>query len=632
MADLGPFRRIFRDTRDSLARELAEGNFRPLDIAIRRFQIAVMELQLRDSPNFVTSFVDDPRTRYSAPEMWRRHVLGKAEELVMPSKRDPEKFRQKMDDYLQRGHQMILRVHAAARYYTNHEVITIRENDAAKATITAIAHALQKSANFHQYDFDFLEVSVDAGVRRLLTSERLDLLIALRLATSVPGDVSVMPLPKPAQRPFFVAVIETAISFIPFVGTAVMAYEVSTGQDLFGYKLTDTERGIMAACVFLPMVSRIIKEDRALYSASRMERLYGGTEAQWSRSLAMSERIAAQDKGFIRLKTAQQTLASGGRLSQTAVAEVGDLLEKIAVAKADQAVPSVLSKRAVDAFDALVAHNPRFAELDANAIERIARLGSESKLQGQLLEELGYNRFALWLNDPAGKAALGLEHVAGRIEYIPGYLIRTPGARLKNMKPGQVTMIEGMDGLLVVREGGNQYRVVGVVQDKAGQMAARGLTQGNAGRLTADEMTEVRAYAEDLFRDAQDVAKKNGTPVNTSVDEIIKELTAVRGSGQFASDIERLSSVRFFFGGEEVTLLFQPKQTKFFAVVPSDVNPSKIPDPTRPGSSVDIFSEARKIGISNLEVIGFGVKQKELRDGAEVLAKALGLTKKKKKK
>jgi hypothetical protein len=410
-----------------------------------------------------------------------------------------------------------------------------------------------------------------------------------------------------------------------------MGYEVYAGHDLFGYKLTDTERGIMAACVFLPMVSRLVKEDRALYSASRMERLYGGTEAQWSRSLAMSERIAAQDGAYFKLKSAQKTLAGGGRLSQATAGEIGDLLEKIAIAKAEKAVPTVVSPRAVNAYETLVAHNPRWAELDPRTMERIAALGSESKIQGHLLEELGYNRFPVWLNDPAGKAALGLEHVVGRIEYIPGHLIRTPGGRLKNMKPGEFTRIEGMDGLLVVHQGENRYLVVGVVQDKAGEMAARGLTEGKVTTLTADEVKETRAYAEQLFRDAQDIARKNGTPLTTSVDKIFEELSKQRGPGQFASDIERLSEVRFFFGGEEVALTFRPQQTKFFAVVPSDVNPSRLADPRRPGNFLDVFADARKIGITNLEVIGFGVTQKELKSAAEVVAKALGLVKKKRK-
>ena len=172
-----------------------------------------------------------------------------------------------------------------------------------------------------------------------------------------------------------------------------------------------------------------------------------------------------------------------------------------------------------------------------------------------------------------------------------------------------------------------RYRVVAVFEAKSGEFAIRGLTLRRPDKLTVAERKELRAYAEQLYRDLQDIAKKNGTTVDTSVGQIIKELVEQKGPGQLRSDIERLSEVRVFFGGEEVKLHFRPNQTKFFGIVPSDVNPARIPDPKSPGQFVNIYDEVRDAGIQNFEVIGFGVTQKELRSAAAVLAKALGLKK-----
>jgi hypothetical protein len=305
---------------------------------------------------------------------------------------------------------------------------------------------------------------------------------------------------------------------------------------------------------------------------------------------------------------------------------MGDLLEQIGIAKAATNAPVVLSQRAVNAYNELVSQFPRWVELDANAIQRIADLRLQSKIKGQLLEELTGNRFALWLDDPAGKAALGLD-VAGKVELIPGHLIRARSVmqRMVKGKPVlQSTFTELTDGILVVPTGENEYQVVAVLEAKAGQWSARGLTVKKGEKLTHAERIELRAYAEELFKDAQDIAATTGQPVDTSVGQIMKELLDAPPhiGGQLRSDIERLSELEVYFGGVPVTLEFSPNKTKFFGILPADVNPSRIAV-NGPEGFINLFEEAKQAGIKNFEVIGFGVTSKELDEAARILAQML---------
>src|SRR5262249_60606179 len=114
-------------------------------------------------------------------------------------------------------------------------------------------------------------------------------------------------------------------------------------------------------------------------------------------------------------------------------------------------------------FMTLVSRNARWAEIDANAIERIARYGHQSGVQGQLFEEVLFNRITVWLRDPAGKAALGLTEFEGRLQFFPGHLIRDANGR-------QLT-----DGVIAIETGNREYFVVAVFEGKSGEYSASGM-------------------------------------------------------------------------------------------------------------------------------------------------------------
>jgi hypothetical protein len=397
-----------------------------------------------------------------------------------------------------------------------------------------------------------------------------------------------------------------AIGLIPIVGSAVAAYEAFSGKDLFGYRLSDEERGILAACVLLPFVARFVQEDRALYSASRMVQLHGGEEKVWAETMAVAERLSARPNAFARLGAAESAVLKGQALERKLATELSDLIKSIDLAKTNRGTPTMLSKRASDAFAKLVAHDARWLELDANAIERLSRMTSRSKIKGQLFEEMLENDVLRWLNDPAGKAALGLSGVEGRLEYIPGHLITDERG------------LQFTDGMLVHKLTADDWRVYVVFEAKSGEFAAEGLASRSESlkRMSRANKAELNAELDDAWRTLQERARRTGQPSTVTRKELLDELT--EEAGQIRSDIERLKQMPgAYVGGQKVNLQFSVKQSRMYGVVPADVDMR------------EIAKVIRESGITNFVALKSRIVQKDLRTAADVLADALGIAKKK---
>ena len=571
----------------------------------------VGELQLKNSPSFVLSFEEKGRRSGHPPAaLWFLYLMDKALETLDPKVRKPAEFRYKMTEYSDLTKEWLDESFEPTPIYTHYEVYMVHNSPETKAVREAIAYALQQYAADHRYDYDFLDVSAKEGLDRMLRFDRLDLMMAFRIASSVPGEVTRMSLPpkaRPPDRPAIVVAAEMAIGLIPIVGNAVAAYEAFTGRDLFGYRLSDEERGVLAACVLLPFVARFVQEDRALYSAARMVKLYGGEEKVWAETIAVSERLSATPNAFARLSAAQRVVLKGQVLERKFVTELSDLLKAIDLAKAGRGTPTVLSKRATDAFAKLVAHDARWLELDANQIERLSRMTSRSKIKGQLFEEMVENDILLWLNDPSGKAALGLAHVEGRLEYIPGHLITDERG------------LQFTDGMLVVKLTEDDWRVYVVLEAKSGEFAAQGLASRSESfkRMSKANKAELNAEVEDAWQMLQQHARRTGAPVTITRKDVFAELA--KGPGQIRTDIERLKQMpTALVGGREVRLQFSVKQSKMYGIVPSDVE-------TR-----ELAKVIRESGITNFVALKSRILQKDLQTAADVLADAFGIPKKKK--
>ena len=205
------------------------------------------------------------------------------------------------------------------------------------------------------------------------------------------------------------------------------------------------------------------------------------------------------------------------------------------------------------------------------------------------------------LREPMGAVALGVESGIKKLEFIPGHLIRDVSGR-------QIT-----DGIIAFRNNG-VLEIVSVFEAKAGRRAARELSfaSGSISSLSSSERAELRAYAKDVLREQRAAAEETGRPFNKTLHEIVREVAVFERGGQVRRDIERLSEnadgtlAQLRIGTDLIPVRLSPTRTKFFGVLPRDVNRSLIERELLDGGFI-------------FEIIGADINQRKLSSIAERL-------------
>ena len=607
---LADFRRARRATARSIASRLASGNPSPQDIAILRATLALMDYSLSRQGSALAM-----RRRIEGPTAfmtWQREMIALAtRRFVRPL--DWPAIRTRYDAYLREAQRWNERARRVRRYEDpyNGLVWIIRANAQELDAIDAMAAGLISWATLHMTDADFPSRPVRSGAVEFL-SGRHDLIAALRMAQRQPPDVEVMRVP--VRVPPFVEAVEFAIGLIPVVGSMVSAYEAYSGRNLFGYRLSPLERGVLGATVLLPIAGRLVRGGRALYTTERMVRLYGSDARTWSRVLAAGERASARGGALGTIRRAGTELQQTGSVSASLAGEMETLLAALALRSASS--PAAVPQRASRAFADLVRRFPALADLDPLAIERVlARGPNVSHMKGQLLEEMLEQRIVTWLRDPAGKAALGLDDVAGDLHFVPGDLVR-------DARNVQLT-----DGI-IFRVVNGAYEIVAIFECKAGSAAARELrlaSGGNAltvyrrGRLSAADEAELLAYARDILRDRQEQAAQAGITISDTIETVLGEISLSELGGQISRDMNRLAPNAVGSGSPAATTLRIAGETRqatlgrrvrFFGVVPGGFNTSGI---TR---------ELRRLGY-NFDIMPMPITARQINDAARRLVSAL---------
>lgn len=595
MGDLTPFKKEVRRQEEAVQKALASGTASASDIAVKRLTLAIMQEQLHDHPALVESYQVLAKPGHPGELAWTHDLQELAVEHLFPDVRDPVGFQRKIIEYADLADQLRRNVRTAAQYLSafSREVLIVRHNPATKQVIDDIAAELERYRERHEYDDDHLTRSARDGLADLLLRERQDLNVMLRIALDLGSDVTAISLAG-EERPAWIEAVEFAVGAIPIVGNVVAVYESASGVDLFGYPLSDVERGILAASVLLPVAGRVVKGGRALYTASRLSRLYGGDAFRWSYTLAMGERLSADAMGMLRMKAARAVVTQGGRLGKKEAADLAAVLKSLDIKVAAQAVPEAIDPLLVKAFADLVKKYPKFAVLDELSIGRIGtKIGYAPHAKGQLMEEFMEHRLRELLQSSHGKRALGLEHIKDPLEYIPGHLIRdSDGLQLT-------------DGILV-RRAGDTLEVVAVFEAKAGESAAGGLAYRYT-PLSEKDLAEMEGYARDVLRDLQERARLTGGKVTTTLEQIRKTIKKTEAGGQIRSDVERLSERQVFINGVETKISVSPQRTRWFGVVPKDVKGGALKQ------------AIKKAGIRNVDIIGLDVLQRELKDAINTL-------------
>lgn len=567
MSSTAAYRAAVRRERARLDGLLASGRSSPFEIAVCRVTVEMMAKLLAEAPGSVLAYdkIGPDRMGFSGAVRWLVESQRKAAEIVSPSYGTTDQWARKYEDYLD------LSLEILRWGQVRQEVIEDKENGlsylilGADPLVAKIMGTISKELTTWFGNLPQTKENLDRSAREGLAEmlhERPDLVALLRLAYQIPvlHETSTIPI----DRPSWVEAVELAVGLVPVVGSCVALYEVWAGEDLFGYKLGDLERGILAASVLLPTAGRLAKGGRALYTESRLVSLYGRDAAAWSRAVRAGERTTAQQQALRSLETAERELRTTRTVAGATAKEAAAALPAVvrggtAGAAVDQAIIDLLAslKKSVPLLDAL----------DAHALERVLAKGpNTSHLKGQLLEELVESRVVPWLSKREGSFALGVTVPAGKkLEFLPGHLIRDLNGR-------QIT-----DGILAYRENGKLV-IAAVFEAKAGPHAARELSfaRDTLSGLNKSELSELRANAKDVWREQRDAAKAAGRPYTRSVDDVMKEYAVSEKGGQVRRDIERLASgtdgvTTLRVGTEELPVVFSPTRTKFFGVIPRGV-------------------------------------------------------------
>jgi putative toxin of predicted polymorphic toxin system len=551
-----------------LASLLRSGTAGASMIAVSRRACQIMAEQLK-APNSVLAYDKRPANKLGlrGADLWRLACATQADAELNPQYLPPAEYARKFAEYVDLGKQLVadqrVRQHAVVDKQNGVSYLIHGERPIVGQTMALVASELLAWFKRQPNSRAVMTMSAQAGLATLL-SERPDLVVQVRMAQEAPLDSEVRAVP--IDRPAVVEIMELAIGLIPYVGNAVAAYEAYAGRDLFGYKLTDVERGILAATVLLPIAGRLVKGGRILYTEARLVSLYGKEAAGWSKVVSASGRAetASGGKALREVEQAGTELRAQKQLVGQAAKDAASAIP--AIVKGSSAASSAIDPAVTSLLGQLQKTNAAMKSLDAPALLRVLEKGPNvDHLKGQLLEELIESQLVPWLRTRVGEMALGLKVPVGKqLEFIPGHMVR-------DLKGRQIS-----DGILAFRSNG-ELHIVAIFEAKAGKNAARelSLAKGSMSSLTQAEKAELRANAKDVWRDRKAEAKLAGQPFSEKVEDIMAEYALSEQGGQVRRDIERLApsggKATLRVGSERLLVNMSPTQTKFFGVVPRNV-------------------------------------------------------------
>lgn len=570
MASIEAYKRRLARQEAKLKLTLAKGKGSAFELALARVTWQIMHTELTTAPNSVLAWDKmgpDPKWGFEGALRWAYESEKKAAGQIAPHYGTDDEYLRKYEEYLDLSLKILkwgsVKQQVIQDKQAGKQWLILGPNALVPKINELIASELMRWFNAHPRTKELVTQSATVGLATML-SERPDLATLLRLAQTLPLDVEVSNIP--VDRPAMVEAVEFAIGLIPVVGNVVAAYEAWSGEDLFGYQLTDLERGILGASVLLPVAGRLAKGGRALYSEARLVSLYGRDAAAWQRAIGASGRSAAEHQALDAIAKADRALRTqksvAGALAKEAATAVPTLT------KGSAAIATTVDQAIVDLLKELRTAHPALSALDELALQRVLAKGPNvDHLKGQLLEEMIESRLVPWLGGREGGYALGIVVPAGKkLEFIPGHIVRDSMGR-------QIS-----DGLLAYRDG-EKLVIAAVFEAKAGKNAARELSlkKGGMSSLTEAERAELRANAKDVWLEQRDAARATGQPFKKTIDDVEKEYALSELGGQVRRDVERLADgATIRVGSENIAVTFSPTKTKFFGVIPRDVKAATI--------------------------------------------------------
>ncbi|KAG5290181.1 hypothetical protein I7I48_09723 [Histoplasma ohiense] len=413
-----------------------------------------------------------------------------------------------------------------------------------------------------------LDQSSESAMHDFL-SERPDVVVLLNLIPRLPTTKT--QTQGTIDRPTAVTAIEITLSLVPFLGNAIALYEVWTGRDLFGYDLSPVEQAILAASILLPIAGRMVKGGRALYTESRLVKLYGKDAASWGKVMNASARASEKQAVIRSIEAGEESLATLGRVEGKIAQEAAAAVK--AVVTSPVAIPNVVAPETKVLWQTLSKRYPILDKLDEIAVDRILRKGPNvDHIKGQLLEELAESHIIPMLRERHAGFALGVKVPKGKtLEFVPGYSIMDASGR-------QIT-----DGMLGYTDK-QVFNILAIFEAKAGRKGARELTvtTTRVAKMSQDSLLEIKAAAKDFWLNARTIARNNKQPFSKTVADFEKQLLKTKDSGQLQRDLERLSRnagkplTKIYIGEVNTAVRISPTNTKFFGILPQGIRISLV--------------------------------------------------------
>ena len=591
--NLRPFIAALEAEKAKLNRQLASGRARVKDIAIVRRACDNMQKELKKDPSLFKS--RDPARWGDSHEAMALYELFPHEATDENAQRYIKRYEEYVDLAMKIAASPDMSYQYAEDRYRR-RVYLYRPNPLVPKIMVIVGQELLSWFRERQVDYSLLFRPASIAFETLFLVERPDIRVLLRIAQTLPLDVEISDLP--IDRPAIVEALELAISLVPVVGNIVAAYEAFSGVDLFGYQLTDLERGILGASILLPLAGRVVKGGRAIYTEARMVALYGQDAAAWSKAVRAGAQASTSRQALQVIGDAEALIRAQTHLDRSLAQKVVNSLPH--VVRQNTAVSSTVDQAVGDLFRRLASKHGILGTLDELAMQRILSKGPNvDHIKGQLLEELLESQLVPWLRDRAGSFALGIETGGKKLEFIPGHLIRDTAGR-------QIT-----DGVLAFRNNG-VLEIVAIFEAKAGKRAARELSMasGSISSLSKADRAELRAYARDVLEEQREIAREAGIAFKKTLEEVEQEVALSEYGGQVRRDIERLFAnpdgplTNIRVSSESIPVRISPTRTKFFGVLPKDVNRSLIE------------RELRDSGYS-FEILGVNIGQRDLKSVAD---------------
>jgi len=648
---LEDYRRALENQRSLLFRALADGVSSSVEITRLRISLTLMEEDLQHRAKETVSFHELRATQepgVDGPFIWQTQAAKRADGQLRTYEPTDAQRLQKINEYIEfmkfRLNTLNVKAHTGGTcsvgYFMEERFLPPDPNDKnrEKALVEVVKgdfkRAVEDYMKEHRYDPEFYKEAAVVGVARVM-EERQDIASAARLAQSMGTQTTAYKLTDPSLA---AEVTVGIVECLPYIGNALTLIEVYEGRDLFCRELSPVERVLMAAFVIVPAVTKVVKAGRAIYTAVRLENMFG--KAKWTKFLAFAERMELQNSPKVKLVLKEVGILVKAKkpipasLLKDAEKALATLAGKPGAAKVP--VYTAAEEALLDALKKLGGAKAVLSEIDHLSLKRVADKAVTKKglnielAKGQLLEEFKESRTVRMLQQQFGPKALGLEMGKAKPQYFPGHLL-TDSSKLRPITDGMVAKQVPIGEIKKVWYGQRPPEEIKNIQ---GVLDILAIDEAKSGKASARDLRYIRDVTETDRQALKSVAIKRlekaklqaaqtGKPLNTTLDKIEEEVNKEYKMGEFGgqarADLERLDALEdgslpsIFVGDlEYLALLRSGPRTKIFGVLPKDVAKSseglarRLQLPLKEGGE----------GL-NFEILGININAKELAELAK---------------